>query len=1177
MRSDGSVVFLKLQGDAVTVILPEILRPFTTAEATQSLRVYKSGPGTQAAAAAGLLSRGRSVVMVVPGARELNQARALLELMTPGGGKPFPENPWTVLPPYPAQSADPGRWAGRWAGLYGLAHGSGARGVLLTIDNLLPKWPATDILDHHHLVLAKGEELLLDELLEQFALWGYERVAQVSRPGELAMRGDILDIFAPGYAGPLRLEFFGDALEDIRLFDAASQRSKADLPRAVILPCAPALLTPPLVEAARAKWKRLKGIGELSGAAVEELERRVEATNGMTRPGLYYENPASLSRWLPRDAVWLLCGAGTLRTRLDETDWAWTGRLDEEADRFGWKPPRAHLLETAERARQSWMEHSQVHFEDLTIGEKKDGTELPERELHAFTELFWKPEERNRPWHALLDAMKQWERERPQTILSFRSESSRRKFMKLAAQDGVVPATEYAPDGRGLFALVSPLRKGLELTWSNVLVLSEDVLQPSPRGARATGADKDFKGLSTYEDLNVGDLLVHRDWGLARFEGLHRLQLGGVSNDYLLLTYAGDDKLYLPVDRLAVVQRFKGPEGAAPVLDKMGGAAWTRAKSRARKAVEKIARDLVEMYAFRQQAKGYAYDPGGDEYAEFEASFGFEETPDQESAIRDVMADMDKTEPMDRLVCGDVGFGKTEVAMRAAFRAAMAGKQVALLCPTTVLAEQHYQNFKRRMEGYPLQVAMLSRFVSRASQKLTLEAAARGQVDILIGTHRLLSKDVHLPNLGLLVLDEEQRFGVRHKERIKEMRKNIDVLTLTATPIPRTLQLSLAGIRGLSVMETAPVDRKPVQTSILEREKEPLRAIIRRELEREGQIFWVHNRVKSLPRVLEFVRELAPEARIGMAHGQMKERELEEAIHQFWHGEMDILVCTAIVESGLDFPRANTLIVDQAQLFGLGQLYQLRGRVGRSSRQAYAYFVIPSLDGLPEPSRKRLQVILDMDYLGAGFQVAMEDLRLRGAGNILGEAQSGTVAKVGLDLYLEMLEEEVRRIRGEDLVQETSPELNFMFEAHIPEEYVPDTRERLRYYKALSSATEPAALEELGREIRDRFGPLPVPLERFMAVLLFKRLLGQLQVAKADLSPGKAVLTWVEGATVVTPDQLVAFVQESGDRARLLPPGRLEIRADAGGSVRQGLAALEKALTALLPGATTPANAAPER
>ncbi|WP_461209531.1 transcription-repair coupling factor [Desulfocurvus sp. DL9XJH121] len=1151
------------------MILPQALRSFASSAKADALRIYKSGPGSQASAAAALLAQGRNVVVVAPGTRDVLRLKSLLELLTPGGGTPFPDNPWTVLPPYPAQSSDPGRWAMRWAALYSLSRGVGARGVLLSVDNLLPKWPPLDVLAHHHLHLVKGEEILPDDLLEQLVLWGYARVPMVTRPGEAAMRGDILDIYAPGHASPLRLDFFGDVLDDIRLFDPDTQRSREDLDEAVVLPAAPALLTPQLLEEAREKWRHMKSVGELSTAAITELERRVEALEGATRPGLFYKGPSSLADWLPRDAVWVLCGAGVLRTRLEEQDWAWTGRLDEEAGRLGWRAPRTHVLDTAERARKAWMRGPQLHFEDLTIGEKRDGLDLPEKELRAFEDLFWKPEERNRPWHALLESLKAWERQRPQTILSFRTEASRRKFLKLAAQDGVLPATGYAPEGKGLFALVSPLRGGLELTWNGALILSEDVLQPAPRGAGLPGADKDFKGLAGYDELTPGDLLVHRDWGLSRFDGLHRLELGGVSNDYLLLVFSGDDKLYLPVDRLDVVQRFKGPEGVTPALDKMGGAAWTRAKSRARKAVEKVARELVEMYAWRKVGKGYAYGDPGDELAEFEASFGFQETPDQESAIRDVMADMDKDAPMDRLVCGDVGFGKTEVAMRAAFRAAMAGRQVALLCPTTVLAEQHYQNFRRRMEGFPLNVAMLSRFVTPARRKAVLAASARGQVDILIGTHMLLSKDLDMPGLGLLILDEEQRFGVRHKERLKAIKKDVDVLTLSATPIPRTLQLSLSGLRGLSVMETPPVDRKPVRTSLLERDEGELRAILARELERKGQVFWVHNRVQGLPRVLEYVRKLAPDARVGMAHGQMRERDLEEAVRAFWHGELDILVCTAIIESGLDFPRANTLVVDQAQMFGLGQLYQLRGRVGRSSRQAYAYFVVPSLDHLPEPSRKRLQVILDMDYLGAGFQVAMEDLRLRGAGNILGEAQSGTVAKVGLDLYLEMLEEEVRRLRGEDLVLETSPELNILFEAHIPEEYVPDTRDRLHYYKALSSARDGAALEDLAGELRDRFGALPEALERFVAVLRLKRCLGALQVAKADLSEGKAVLTWADGATAVSPDRLVAYVQEQGDAARLLPPGRLEMRVSAG-SVREGLEELEKALTLLAGGATTP-------
>ncbi|NJB66759.1 transcription-repair coupling factor (superfamily II helicase) [Desulfobaculum xiamenense] len=1128
-----------------------------------SRRVYKSGPGTQAAIAAGLLSRGQSVVMVVPGARELVQMQALLGLLTHGSG-PFGGSRWIAFPPYPAKSTDPGRWANRWAALYSLATGDGPRGVLITVDNLLPKWPPRRILTSCHLTLTKGEEVLSEVLLEQCASWGYERTAMVTRPGEMAMRGDILDIFAPGYPRPLRFEFFGDTLDDIRLFDPVSQRSSDDLAEAVLLPASPAVLTEDECRAARARWERLRGIGELDRAAEQHFLRLLDEGKGSIRPGMFYDDAATLDEWLPRDAAWVLCGAGRLRTRLEEVEWEWTEALDEEAERQGWRRPRNVLVQKAETARRAWQERPQIHFEDLTIGEKRDGVDLPEKSYTAFEELFWKPEDRNRPWQALMAALKVWARERPQVVLSFRTAQSRKKFLALAEQDGVHPSLEYVADARGLFALVSPFRQGIELGWCGALLLGEDVIQPTRERAVLPGAG-DFKGLSTYEDLAEDDLLVHREWGLGRFGGLHRLNLGNVNNDYLLLFYAGDDKLYLPVDRLDVIQRYKGPEGATPALDKLGGTGWARAKDRARTAIEKIARELVEMYAWRKVAKGRAYTPVDDMYTEFEASFGFEETPDQETAIRDVLEDMERPEPMDRLVCGDVGFGKTEIAMRAAFRAALDGRQVAILCPTTVLAEQHYQNFKRRMEGFPVTVGLLSRFVPKPRQKTVLAAAARAEIDILIGTHRLLSEDVHLPNLGLLVLDEEQRFGVKHKERLKQMRKEIDVLALTATPIPRTLQLSISGIRSLSVMETPPVDRKPVQTSILEREQGVLRTIVRRELERKGQVFWVHNRVSSLPRVVEYVQQLVPEARVGMAHGQMRERELEDTIHGFWHGEIDVLVCTAIVESGLDFPRANTLVVDQAQLFGLGQLYQLRGRVGRSSTQAYAYFVVPSLDRLPEKTRKRLQVILDMDYLGAGFQIAMEDLRLRGAGNILGEVQSGSMAKVGLDMFLEMLEEEIRSLKGEELRRDTSPELNILFEAHIPEDYMPDARERLRYYKALSTAASDRALEELSGEIRDRFGAIPLQLSQFLAVLRLKRLLGRLQVVRADLFEGRIVLSFAENATAVDPERIVGWLQQHPSVARMMPPAKLELRVSAEGGVCAAIDAIERELTALLP------------
>ena len=637
------------------------------------------------------------------------------------------------------------------------------------------------------------------------------------------------------------------------------------------------------------------------------------------------------------------------------------------------------------------------------------------------------------------------------------------------------------------------------------------------------------------------------------------MDLNSAANDFLLIEYSGRDKLYVPADRLGLIQRFKGTEGVEPALDRLGGPAWAAGKEKARKAIEKIAADLVEMYAYRKVAKGFRYDPPGELYHEFEATFGFEETPDQAKAIQDVLDDMDRGEPMDRLICGDVGFGKTEVALRAAFRAAAEGRQVALLCPTTVLAEQHYQTFRARLAGFPVNVGLLSRFVTKPRQKEVLKAAAAGQIDILIGTHRILSSDVKLPNLALLVLDEEQRFGVRHKEKLKALKKNVDVLTLTATPIPRTLQLSMSGIRELSIIETAPQDRKPVATAVLRRDDAVLSKVIEREIEREGQVFWVYNRVQGLERVVEYVRKLAPQARVGMAHGQMSETELETTMHKFWHGELDVLVCTSIVESGLDFPRANTLVVDQAQMFGLGQLYQLRGRVGRSDRQAYAFFVVPDAERLTAVAEERLRIIMDMDYLGAGFQVAMEDLRLRGAGNILGEVQSGHMSRVGLELYLEMLEEAVGRLKGTPSALAVETELTLGLPAHIPASYIDDGRERLRCYKALTSAVGGAAREEAALSMRDRFGPFPEELTNFLAVLDFKQFLTELQVQRADVHRDHLRMVWPEGQTAVQPERIVELAAKMPG-ARLHPPAGLTLPLAADLPFSEGLQKVRVAL-----------------
>jgi transcription-repair coupling factor (superfamily II helicase) len=1153
------------------VQFPSALDPFFQGQG-QTLRVFKGGPGAQALLAHSLRAKGQEVVLVAAGAREYRELLGLLTLLSPPADELAPafDRPLVALPQHLPKRPAPEEWGPRWAALHALAFGRKPRIILLTVDNLLPRWPSVETVEKTGLPLVKGDELSPEMLLEQAVAWGYVRRPVVTAPGEIAVRGDIVDVFASGYALPLRLEFFGDALDEIRLFDPATQRSRADLKELTLLPSGPAVHDPRVMEQALEFWRNLRVRGEMSVNEEQELAERLERADANIWPGLYYPEASTLDAFLPQDAVFLLASAQELRSRLEDQHAAWRSFLEREQAENSWRWPLASLCWPEERARKTWLGKRQVVFEDLVMGQERQGIELPEKSYQSFADLFWRPDQARRPWSALTAALKEWGAGGMQVLLSFHTERSRKKFLGLAEQEGIAVAEGYRPGGRGVAALISPLKAGLQIESMGIAILPEDILQPEAAPAARANRKQAFEGLARHDDLTPDDLLVHRDYGLSRFGGLHHLKIGDVANDYLLLFFDGDDKLYLPVDRLNLVQRYKGPENVDPHLDKLGGSLWAKSTERARKAIEKIAQDLVAMYAFRRVAKGYSYGPPGEMYREFEATFGFEETPDQAKAIDDVFEDMAKTEPMDRLVCGDVGFGKTEVALRAAFRAVLDGRQVALLCPTTVLAEQHYQTFLRRMEGFPVRIGMLSRFVPAAHQKVTIKAAARGEIDILIGTHRLISGDVELPKLGLLILDEEQRFGVKHKEKLKLLRKNIDVLTLTATPIPRTLQLSLSGIRGLSVIETPPEDRKPVETALVERDDTLLGNVLKRELERGGQVFWVYNRVEGLEQVAEYVRKLAPGARVGMAHGQMTERALEDAMHGFWHKELDVLVSTAIVESGLDFPNANTLIVDQAQMFGLGQLYQLRGRVGRSDRQAYAYFVVPSLDRLPEISKRRLRIILELDYLGAGFQVAMEDLRLRGAGNILGEVQSGQIARVGLDLFLEMLEEEVRRVRGGPLKQDTDPELSFVFPAHLPSDYVPDAKERLRYYKALSSARSQAVLDDLAGELRDRFGQLPAPGRQFLAVLGVKILLSKLQVVKAELSPGRALLSWGAQTNAVTPEFLVRWISENGRKAKLLPPSKLELRYPEGLDAGAGLEYLRRELESLLDGAAAP-------
>lgn len=1123
------------------------------------IHIDRSGWGTAALLANDALASGKSVVLVAR-KDDFREAQALCRLFCPA----LSASDWPASAPlwkrpvlnFPAIRPGQNIWADRMAAFYGLASHM-PKCAVASMASLCLRYMPLDFFAGRGLDLAPGQDYSPDLIIEQALEWGFTRCAMVSAPGEMARRGDILDIYPPGYARPARLEFFGDTIEEIRLFDADTQRSLENLEELSLLPASPIPADPKGVAQALKRVEALASEGRLTENEAYSVRKRLEQGGQDIMPGIIYQKASFFEDWFPKDTLWILQGEADSIEGLRDARAALKERLEDQEELVQ-QPASLALRRPSQPA--PWNSYKCVFFEKLQIGIEEKGIALPERQFAAFAELFPAPEEKDRPWQTLVRALKSWSGKFSQVLLSFSTERKRKKFLNLASQDGIAPLLRYAPGQEGIFALVSPVNLGLDLEWDKVLILGEEIIYPrsDKRQRKASAA---FKGLDNFANINPGDLLVHRDYGIGRYGGLTNLTVGEIANDFILIEYAGGDKLYVPADRLELVQKFKGQEGIEPPLDRLGTQAWANGKEKARKAIEKVAADLVKMYAYRKVAKSFRYGPPDELYREFEATFAFEETPDQARAIQDVLEDMEKSQPMDRLVCGDVGFGKTEVALRAAFRAAAEGRQVALLCPTTVLAEQHYQTFRARLAGFPVSVGLLSRFVPKARQKDTLKACAQGQIDILIGTHRILSNDVKLPNLSLLILDEEQRFGVRHKEKLKAMKQNVDALTLTATPIPRTLQLSMSGIRDLSIIETAPVDRKPVACAVIERDDNTLRQVVEREIAREGQVFWVYNRVHDLERVVEYVKGLVPAARVGMAHGQMPEKELEETMRKFWHGELDVLVSTSIIESGLDFPRANSLVIDQAQMFGLSQLYQLRGRVGRSDRQAYAFMVVPDAKRLSDVAEERLRIIMNMDYLGAGFQVAMEDLRLRGAGNILGEAQSGHMTRVGLDLYLEMLEQEVSRLKGEpEPAAET--EINLGMSAHIPASYIEDGRERLRYYKALTSAQDSAAREEVALAMRDRFGHFPPEVSGFLAVLDFKQFLGDLQVEKADIHANALKLVWRQSQSKIAPERLAAVVKKHPE-IKLSPPATLSLPLNASLSAPEALESARKTLEEL--------------
>jgi transcription-repair coupling factor (superfamily II helicase) len=684
----------------------------------------------------------------------------------------------------------------------------------------------------------------------------------------------------------------------------------------------------------------------------------------------------------------------------------------------------------------------------------------------------------------------------------------------------------------GLAVVVGECASGFTIPALGLVVLTDHEIFGARR--RSLRRPKYQRGapVTAFTDLEVGDFVVHEDHGIGRYLGLKTMSVEGREGDFLLLEYADGNQLFLPIDRLEIISKYLGGDAAAAKLDRLGGAAWQRVKESVRAALREMAEELLKLYAQRALAEGHAFSPDTPWQREFEAAFRFEETPDQLRAIQDVKGDMLSERPMDRLVAGDVGYGKTEVALRAAFKAVADGRQVAVLVPTTVLAHQHWTTFADRFSPFPARVELLSRFRSPKEQKAVVEGLKQGTVDVAIGTHRLLSKDVAFKNLGLLVVDEEHRFGVAHKERMKQLRMSVDVLALTATPIPRTLYMSLSGVRDMSVIETPPLERLPVETVVRRFSKAVIREALTRELERGGQVFFVHNRIQSLPSMANFIQTLVPEARVVVGHGQMKERELEATMVKFVTGQADILISTAIVESGLDIPASNTIIVNRADRFGLAQLYQLRGRVGRERQQAYCYLLVPADGRVDEQAQKRLRVLQELTELGSGFKLALRDLEIRGAGNLLGAQQHGHIAAVGYDLYSKLLAEAVRELSGQPSTATVEPQVSAPVEGFLPEDYVPEVNQRLALYKRLAGTADEETLADIRAELADRFGPLPPEAEQLLDVVRIRLAARRLSIEKVEIGEARALLTFA-ATTPVQPGQLLAAIRDSKGRLKM--------------------------------------------
>jgi transcription-repair coupling factor (superfamily II helicase) len=1067
-------------------------------------RVTGLTPSAKAMYAAASAARGRTLLVVPTDAdveRTTQDARFFFAALE---GLSDAEVERVVLP-LPSHEVDPYRGlaphfdiaSARARALHALvAPGRTARLIVASAGALMPRLSPPERLASVSLTVTPGQDISPIDLGDLLSAAGYTRQDPVDESGEFCVRGGVVDFFPAGARQPLRLEFMGDTVESIRTYDPATQRSTAALDQAAIAP-------------------------------LQELITTDDEGQPKDRSATAFDY-----LWSGQRPLVLLSEPDEVHAQGEKLTQQIASSYEEAVAKNVPAAPPAQLVVPWEEAR-GWIENATL-LETLEIGQDGEGSPASH---HVSCQPAMEFNGRVQDWAAEIRRG----RERGDTILFIANTAGRaeRTIEVLADYDIFAVPIERAEDANRTGVLVGTgyLSRGFRLPDAGLQLWAETDVFEEERKVHERRRSATATFLSDFRDLKVGDLVVHVDHGIGVFVGLKRIEVGAEPQEFMELRYAGDDKLFVPVERLDLVQRYTG--AARPALDRLGGTTWEKAKTRVKKAMRDMAEELLKLYAARKAMQGHAFSPDSHWQQEFEDAFDWDLTPDQRTAIADIKGDMESGTTMDRLLCGDVGYGKTEVAMRAAFKAVMDGKQVAFLAPTTVLAFQHLKTLKNRFQAFPVRTDMVSRFRSKAEQKATLEDLVAGKVEIIVGTHRLLSKDVQFRDLGLLVVDEEQRFGVAHKEKIKQLRKRVDVLTMTATPIPRTLNMSLAGIRDMSIIETPPKDRLAIQTNVVKFDQAVISRAIRTEMERGGQIYFVHNRVESIYSLGNLITRLVPEAKIAIGHGQMGEDQLENVMVDFVAHKYDVLLATTIIENGLDIPNANTMIINRADRYGLSQLYQLRGRVGRSDRRAYAYLLIPPEEALSPVAKKRLAAIREFSDLGSGFRVAALDLEIRGAGNLLGGEQSGHIEAVGFDMYMKLLEQTIKELKGEEVEDEIRANVNLRVDLRIDDDFIPDMNQRLTVYRRFAAVRNDAELDRLMDEVRDRYGNPPASVLNLAEYAAIRLMAARLGIESIDREAQIVVIKFRPEAKL-DPQWLFRVVQERADTT-LVPPATLKL------------------------------------